>query len=133
MEINDAISEDSNVPFEEHITPGTKITVIKGGLLAWYLGNVGLDIYWLIQDPHDKIIILRLVSDAVGVLILIAPWWWLIGGRTAIVGFVFVASQYHLPDDAFLFAISAFDFVFVSCAQFALGSLQMLVQASLSI
>jgi hypothetical protein len=131
MEISDAISEDSHVPFEEHIAPGTKITVIKGGLLAWYLGNVGLDIYLLTKDPHDEIVILRLVSDAVGVLILIAPWWWLIGGRTAIVGFVFVASQYNLPDDAFLFAISAFDFVFVTCAQFALGSLQMLMHANI--
>ena len=131
MEISDAISEDSHVPFEEHIAPGTKITVIKGGLLTWYLANVGLDIYLLTKDPGDKIIILRLVSDAIGVLILIAPWWWLIGGRTAIVGFVFVATQYNLPDDAFMFAISAFDFVFVTCAQFALGSLQMLLQASM--
>lgn len=131
MEISDAISEDSHVPFEEHIAPGTKITVLKGGLLAWYLSNVGLDIYLLTKSPGDEIVILRLVSDAVGVLILIAPLWWLIGGRTAIVGFVFVASQSNLPDEALLFAISAFDFVFVTCAQFALGSLQFLLNSNM--
>lgn len=121
MEIADEISVDSNVPFEDRESR-TKITIIKGGLLTWYLGNVAIDAYWLSQDPTNNIIILRLVADTLGVMLLIAPVWWLVGTRTAIVGFVLVASQFELPNQLFLIAMSAFDLAFITCAQIAITS-----------
>jgi hypothetical protein len=131
MEIADDISTDSHVPFEERESR-TKITLIKTGLLVWYLGNVGIDIYLLIHNPHNNIIILRLVADSLGVLLLVAPLWWLVGTRTAIVGFVLVATQLQLPDQLFLIAISAFDFAFVTCAQIALTSFSYILKSCCS-
>ena len=119
MEIdNESVaSVDSHVPWEDDENRRMKITAVKGGLLTWYTGNIAFDSYLLYYDPDNTVYQLRLVADVMGVLLLMCPFWWLIGTRTGIVGFVFIATQFQLPKMIYVFTLSTCDVVFATCGQ----------------
>jgi hypothetical protein len=124
MEIDNAsvASADSHVPWEDDEDRRFKVSVVKGSLLAWYTGNIAYDSYLLYNDPYNTVYILRLSADVMGLVFLVCPFWWLVGTRTGIVGFVFIATQFQLPDTVVLFTLSTTDFVFATCGQMFLAS-----------
>jgi hypothetical protein len=126
MEIDNAsvASADSHVPWEDDEDKRFKVSVVKGSLLAWYTGNIAYDSYLLYYDPFNTVYILRLSADMMGLAFLVCPFWWLVGTRTGIVGFVFIATQFELPEKMVLFALSTTDFVFATCGQMFLASVQ---------
>lgn len=119
MEIDDesVVSADSHVPWEDDENRRIKITAVKGSLLTWYTGNIAFDSYLLYYDPDNTVYQLRLVADVMGVLLLMCPFWWLVGTRTGIVGFVFIATQFQLPKMIYVFTLSTCDVVFATCGQ----------------
>ena len=123
MEIDaeSVVSVDSHVPWEDDENRRIKITAVKGGLLTWYTGNIAFDSYLLYYDPDNTVYQLRLVADVMGVLLLMCPFWWLVGTRTGIVGFVFIATQFQLPKMIYVFTLSTCDFVFATCGQMFLA------------
>lgn len=125
MEIdNESVaSADSHVPWEGDEDRRFKVSVVKGSLMTWYSGNIALDSYLLYHDPYNTVYILRLSADVMGLALLMCPFWWLVGTRTGIVGFVFVATQFQLPDMVIVFTLSTVDFVFATCGQMFLASI----------
>lgn len=120
MEISDAhsdVSMDSHVPWEDDDDKRFKVSAVKGCLMAWYTGNIAFDSYLLYHEPFNTVFQLRLVADVMGVVLLMCPFWWLVGTRTGIVGFVFIATQFQLPKLIYVFTLSTCDFVLATCGQ----------------
>lgn len=125
MEIDNesVVSADSHVPWEDDEDKRFKVSVVKGSLLVWYGSNIAYDSYLLYHNPTSAVYILRLSADVMGMVLLVCPLWWLVGTRTGIVGFVFIATQFQLPDMVVVFTLSTVDFVFATCGQIFLASL----------
>jgi hypothetical protein len=125
MEIDNesVVSADSHVPWENDEDRRFKVSVVKGTLMTWYTGNIVLDSYLLYHDPYNTVYILRLSADVLGFAFLVCPFWWLVGTRTGIVGFVFIVTQFQLPKMLFLFTLSTVDFVCATCGQMFLASI----------